>query len=276
MSITEVLKIIIEEFTKAGIENPGLDAEVISAFVLKTERYRIVIDHEREISSAEEDQIRDLAKRRCTGEPVAYLTESKEFYSLRFTVNRHVLIPRPETELLVDLAIFYAGQGSRVLDIGTGSGAIAVALKYYRPDLNILASDISEKALEVAEKNANEILGKSSITFVKGDLFNPLHGLLFDMIITNPPYIDPEDKEKLQKEIGFEPEVALFSGNRGREIINRCLSEAGDYLNPGAKILMEIGSTQKDYIIDISNIYNYAVSVMNDYSGLPRIAIIQK
>ena len=160
MLLGELVKNLTLRFKEGDIVNPSLDAEILVSGVLDIERYKIVTDRDRLLTKDEILKIEKYAQRRLKFEPVAYITGIKEFYSLDFIVNKDVLIPRPETELLVDMAIYWGGIGSRVLDLCTGSGAIAVVLKHSRPDLDIHASDISEKALKTAKKNALRILGR--------------------------------------------------------------------------------------------------------------------
>ncbi|MBP6993493.1 MAG: peptide chain release factor N(5)-glutamine methyltransferase, partial [Spirochaetes bacterium] len=190
MRVSQVLADLSDRMNETGIPSAVLDTELLVAHALCTDRHRLRVGGDRELTPEEERLIGRLAKRRLQFEPVAYILGSKEFYSLDFTVNRNVLIPRPETELLVDMAVYYARLNSSVADIGTGSGAIAVALKHERPDLDVHATDISAKALAVARKNATRLLGKNRIRFHRGSLCEPLSGLRFHVIAVNPPYVD--------------------------------------------------------------------------------------
>ena len=165
MTAAQALKDIMDRFREAGIESSALDAEIILARVLKTERYRLITERERELTGLEQRKLEGLAVRRLRGEPVAYITGIREFYGLDFLVNPSVLIPRPETELVVDLAVYHAEFQAEVLDLCCGSGAIAVALKHNRPDLTVHASDISPEALRVARKNARSLLGTGRVHF---------------------------------------------------------------------------------------------------------------
>ncbi|MDY6967958.1 MAG: peptide chain release factor N(5)-glutamine methyltransferase [Spirochaetota bacterium] len=275
MTISELLKEVVPLLKVAGIENPELDSELIISSILNIQRYKVLIDKDRELSYNNIEKINKLIERRIKGEPVGYLIGKKEFYSLEFSVNHSVLIPRPETEFLVDMAIYHAQSGAQVLDIGTGSGAIAIALKYNRSDLNIFASDISKRALKVAQKNANTILKNNSIIFKKSDLFSSFDGMRFDIIVTNPPYIDSTAKGTLQKEISYEPSIALFADDNGKEIINRIVLDSANYLNNNGLLIIEIGSEMKDHIIKLGQGNNFSVSVINDYAGLPRVAILK-
>ncbi len=276
MRVSEMLAVVTGQLRDAGIPSPALDAALLVASVLGTDRYQLRVNDDRELGRAESMKIDRLARRRLRFEPVAYILGSKEFYSLDFIVNRDVLIPRPETELLVDMVIYYARQNATVIDIGTGSGAIAVSVKHSRADLEVHATDISSKALAVARKNAMRILGKNRIRFHRGDLFEPLTGMRFQVIAVNPPYIDKGISASLQKDLSFEPEEALFSAKGGRETIERVIEQSGRFLADDGLLIMEIGDEMKDFVKKTGTGTGYTVSVLNDYSGLPRVAVIKK
>jgi release factor glutamine methyltransferase len=272
----ELVKTLAQRFRDGGILSPALDAEVLISSILEIERYKLIADKDRLLTKEEVLAVEKYAKRRLKFEPVAYITGLKEFYSLEFQVNKDVLIPRPETELLVDMAVYWGSQGSKVLDLGTGSGAIAVALKHCRPDMEIYASDISERALKIANKNAKRILGPKKIIFISGDLFTPFEGEKFNLIISNPPYIDADLKGKLQPEIDFEPASALFCGSGGREYIKCIIENAHTYLEEHGILLLEIGSDQQAFVMKEGRQYGYETSILNDYSGLPRVATLKR
>ncbi len=275
MTLSEFLKETIANFTAAGLATPRLDAELIISSALKIKKYKLVTNGDMELSGDDLSMLKALSLRRIEGEPAAYITGVREFYSLEFNVDKNVLIPRPETELLVDLVLFYSAIESAVLDIGTGSGAIAVALKYNRPDLRIFASDISREALGVARANSGRISGEGSVCFVCGDLLRPFRPRFFDVIVSNPPYLDRDSKSGLQREIGFEPESALFAGDSGRSLIKKIIHDSGEILNPGGYLLIEIGSEMADFIRETAGENNLAVSIFNDYSDMPRAALFR-
>ena len=276
MILSDLIKQSAEKLKLSGADSPLLDAQVLAASALGIGRSQLLTRPDIELDPAEVKKIRRSVSRRGKGEPVAYITGRKEFYSLDFEVNRNVLIPRPETELLVDLSIYYAPLNGSVLDIGTGSGAIAVALKHNRPDLQVSASDISKKAVTVAGRNAGSILGPGKIKFMHGDLFAPMNGLIFDLIVSNPPYIDPGKKDLLQRELSLEPEIALFSGSAGAAHIERIISEAPGYLSDEGALILEIDPSLKA-AVDRSGIDSgFSVSIMNDYSSLARVAILKR
>ncbi len=276
MTISDTLRLLAFEFKKSGIDTARLDAEVLLAFIMGIERYSLITNGSQELTDGESKLIHSAKSRRNAGEPVAYITGQKEFYSLNFSVNPHVLIPRPETELLVDLAVYHAPSGASVLDLGTGSGAIAVALKKSRPDCRVTATDISPEAIVTARLNAENILGEGNITFLIGDLFSPLGGMKFDIILTNPPYIDPGDKPGLPHELSFEPSIALFCGGGGMEIIERIIGNAGDFLADKGRIFIETGALMEKSVIAIAEQNGYTAAVMRDYAGLPRVASLSK
>ncbi len=264
-----------ERLRSVGIENPGLDAEVIIANCLNLERYQLVTWRDRVLSSEEISLIEKKIKRRLKKEPVAYIIGKKEFYGLDFLVTKDVLIPRPETELLVDMAIYWSPLNARVVDLCTGSGAIAIALKYTRSDLDVFASDISQKALKIAKKNCENLLGKNKISFLAGNLFEPLQSEKFDVIVSNPPYVDYSLKGTLQKELDFEPEIALYAEDKGQAVIKQIIENSRKYLNKNGILLLEIGSDQRDFTESYGKKKGFDVSILNDYSGLPRVATLR-
>jgi release factor glutamine methyltransferase len=274
--VSEVIAAVTARMKEAGIPSAVLDTELLVAHALGTDRHRLRVDDDRELMAGEERRILGLARRRLRFEPVAYILGRKEFYSLDFLVNRNVLIPRPETELLVDMAVYYARLNATVADIGTGSGAIAIALKRERSDLEVHATDISAKALAVARKNATRLLGKNRIRFHHGSLFEPLRGIRFQVIAVNPPYVDRKASGSLQKDLGYEPEAALFAARGGREVVERVIAIAGRFLTDDGVLIMEIGDDMKDFVKTTGAAGGFSVSVLNDYSGLPRVAVMKK
>ncbi len=276
MQLSSILHEVIGTFRKGGIDNPVTDAQVLLAHALGMERFQLALEGEREPGNEELKKINRVVKRRLRFEPVAYITGKKEFYSIEFSVNKNVLIPRPETELAVDLALYYACLNASVLDLGTGSGAIAIALKRNRNDLNITATDISNKALNIARKNAAKITGPRSVRFIEGDLFKPLEGMVFDIIVSNPPYIDPGITGTLQRELEHEPPQALFSPEKGRRVTGRIIKGLKKHTHEKSVTILEIGFDMKDFILAKGSEAGFDVSVMNDYSGLPRVAVLKR
>jgi len=196
-------------------------------------------------------RIQPLVERRLAGEPIQYITGVAEFYGLSFEVNRDVLIPRPETEHLVEMAIALAAQLAqpRIIDVGTGSGAIAIALARSLPDAEIFASDLSNAALAVAQANAARHAVAGRIRFLEGDLLTPAESERFGLVISNPPYVSERDRVTLSTEVrDYEPAGALFAGDDGLAIHRRLIPAAFAVLNPGGSLALEIGYGQSDAV----------------------------
>ncbi len=275
MKIHEALSYISGKLRNADIELPDLEAQILLANILNIKKYKLLIDNEKALPDSNIKRINRFIKRRIKGEPIAYITGKKEFFSIEFNVTKDVLIPRPETEQLVELAVLNAKANSSILDIGTGSGAIAIAIKKQRPDLDIYACDKSAKALKVANENAIRILGDNSVIFSKSDLFKAYKGKKFDLILSNPPYLNKADRNILKKDILFEPKLALFARDKGQVVMKRIITEAKQYLNNHGMLIIEIAPEHKKYIKTISTVNNYSVRILNDLALLPRVAILK-
>ena len=258
-----------------GIPSPRLDAELLLARVLGMSRVQLYCAFDRPLRIAEVDFMRGFVRRRAKGEPVAYLLGEKEFYGLPFFVDSRVLIPRPETEHLVDRALEIIGtdESARVMDIGTGSGAISVALAVHRPNIEIFATDISRPSLEVAAQNAKAHGVESKIHFIEGDLFADCPGP-FSLIVSNPPYIDRACSASLAPDVlDFEPAGALFAEDGGMAVVQRIIGQAPPYCAEGAVCLIEIGHDQADRAAraaEEKGSYR-SVTFIKDYSGRRRI-----
>ncbi|MGH9562946.1 MAG: peptide chain release factor N(5)-glutamine methyltransferase [Terracidiphilus sp.] len=222
----------------------------------------------------------DLVERRLTGEPIQYITGEVEFYGLPFRVNRDVLIPRPETELLVEKALAFAPifRSPRILDVGTGSGAIAIALAHEWPEAILTAVDLSAAALEVACRNAERNGLADHIRFLQGDLLAPVAEEQFDLIVSNPPYVAESDRATLDVEVrNYEPAQALFAGEDGLQIYRRLIPEAFKALTGGGILLLEIGYGQRDAIEALLAKECLAeIEFFHDLQGLPRVAKAQR
>lgn len=244
--IKELIDWTTRFFSDRGLKEPRLEAEVLLAHVLLQNRVYLYTHFDKPINQEERKQFRELIKRRIKGEPLAYIVGHKEFMSLDFRVNRAVLIPRPETELLVEeiLEIARGREGLRICDVGTGSGAIAVSLAFYLPGARVYASDISADALEKARENAAK--HDVTVTFSQGDLLFPFSKEEpFDIIAANLPYISKEEYQKLDSGIkGYEPPSALLSPGDGLDIYRRLLPQAAALLPPKGCLFLEIGCEQ--------------------------------
>lgn len=308
MNIRDALKRGCEVLEGAGSKSPRLDAQVLLLAVLREERTVLVSHPEREMASQEEQLYNQYISERALGKPVSYITGVKEFMGLEFAVNEAVLIPRPETELLVEEAVKEleaisreAKAVPRVLDLCTGSGAIAISIRHFVPQAEVTATDLSEEALKVARENAGRILGETedlspqsgeSIRFLQGDLFEALDGPmrasaptqdsglqtrdfnLFNLIVSNPPYIPEKVIDGLMPDVkDFEPRLALDGGTDGLDIYRRLIPQAAAHLAPGGILLMEIGHDQGETVPDLcrqAGLRN--VTVLKDLAGLDRVA----
>ncbi len=273
-------------FKQANIESARLDAELLLAHVLGKDRTALYMNFDKPLLPFELEAYKRLIQRRAKREPVAYITGTKEFWSLDFKVNKNVLIPRPETELLVQTLIELrkrkAAHPLTILDVCTGSGNIAVSLAKELPDDRILAGDISSCALEVAKENAKLHGVDKGLSFYQGDLFAAFKGSNLaggvDFIVSNPPYIPTQELAGLAPEIDFEPRLALDGGVSGVDILKRIMQDALKLLKPGGYLVMETGISQTKALNELgSNSPKWAgFKICNDYSGLPRIALGKK
>ena len=248
----ELLRWTTDYFTRAGIDSARLDAEVLLAAALGSDRLRLYVDYDKPVEAAERDRFRALVQRRA-GErvPVSILLGEREFWSLRLRVTGDVLTPRPETETLVEAALSKVADRERpvrILDLGTGSGAIALALASELPHAEIVATDLSEAALQIAAENADRLHARERIRLRAGDLFEPVAGERFDLVVSNPPYVGRDEAASLPPELSHEPEMALFAGADGLEVIRRLVAEAGDHLSAGGWLLIEHAPQQAETI----------------------------
>jgi release factor glutamine methyltransferase len=278
-NVLQLLQTTADYFTKKGRETARLDSELLLCEVLKLDRVRLYCSFDKPVAQHELDAFRELVRRRGAGEPVAYILGRKEFYGLSFEVGPGVLVPRPETEHVVDqvLALIPKEEQRRVLDVGTGSGAIAVAIARERPKAQVTASDISNEALTFARRNARQHGVEDRIEFMEGDLFADCHGR-FHVIVSNPPYIDPAEAGDLPGDvIGFEPQQALFAGERGLEIIRRLIESAPRALVSGGALVMEIGYRQATAVKELAQSFGRfsGILIVRDYADRDRVAVLR-
>jgi release factor glutamine methyltransferase len=277
MIVQEILNESTKSLEAAEIPSARLDAEVLLAFCLGCDRLEFFKNPEIQLDQTQMAAFQKLIDRRLQWEPVAYIIGRKHFWTFTLEVNKDVLIPRPDTEIIVeeilDIAKKTEADRITILDIGTGSGAIAIALAYEVPHASVMATDISLPALEVARRNA-EILGlQNKIDFRQGNLFEPVEGI-FDIIASNPPYIGEEEYEELPEGVrDFEPREALFAGENGLEFYEKIIYQAAGHLKKNGWLLLEIGARQeKDVyrIMESSGFYDN-IEMRRDYGGLPRV-----
>ena len=244
-TIGSLVKWATDDFRTRGIENPRLDAELVVAHALRIDRMRVILDSARELESEELVMLRALVKRRRSHEPIAYLRGEREFYGLKFRVDKRVLIPRPDTETLVDTALSrtrHISLSMRQLDLCTGSGCVAIAMARQRVTAKVFATDLSPDALAVARENAYR-LGAYNVAFVESDLFASLGPRRFDIITANPPYIPSGDIPGLMADVrDFEPRLALDGGADGLDLVRRIVDEAPHHLVDGGVLALEIGA----------------------------------
>ncbi len=285
-TILKLLEWTCDYFKSRDVESPRTSAEILLAHVLKLNRIDLYLRYDQPLNSHELEQFKALIKRRVQREPVAYILGLKEFWSIEVGVTKDVLIPRPETECLVEVALALLSEEStaapkRILDLGTGSGAIVLALASQQPSHQFFASDCSIMALKVARQNADRHGLDGLIHFFAGDWLRPIHKgkLLFDMIISNPPYIRSGDIAGLQPEIyKYEPLIALDGGLDGLGSLKKIINSAHRCLNHRGYLLLEIGHDQKDAVqaaIDNCGQYN-KVFYSKDYSSLDRVVQMQR
>jgi release factor glutamine methyltransferase len=269
------------DLAACGSPSPRLDAEVLLMRLLKMDRLQLLMRSERGLSEEEAAGYACWVERRSLGEPVAYILGEKEFWSLRFEVGREVLIPRPETECLIEEVLrFYPppGEGLRVLDIGTGSGAIGVVLARELPAARVAATDISPGALAVASRNALAHGVAGQMEFFQGDLFAAVVEEL-DIICSNPPYIPEDEYAMLPEGIrDFEPRGALIAGPDGLDFHRRIIGQGLSRLKSGGRIFLEIGEGQRDRVETLfRDACGYGdISFRKDYGGIDRVASARK
>lgn len=255
-TIQKLLNWITEYLTEKDVDSPRLSAEFLLSHILQISRIQLYTNFDQPVEKQELDRLHDMVKRAGEKEPVAYLTGKTEFYSLPIYLNRSCLIPRPETELLVESAIEFlrTRTGTQLaLDLCAGCACVAIAIAKNVPDARIIATDISQDALSIAAKNIETHNLKQRIQLLHGDLFEPVASqsekAKFDLIVSNPPYVSDSEFEALDKNIkDYEPRSALLAGTDGLDVYRRICKNAGDFLKPNAALILEIGCTQADAV----------------------------
>jgi release factor glutamine methyltransferase len=271
MTVLEILQSTAAYFAKRGIENPRLNAEHLLAFILKRKRIELYLEFERVLTEAELAPLRELVKRRGQGEPLQHLLGTVEFAGRVFLCDKRALVPRPETEQLVELLKSQIpGPKSQILDVGTGSGVIALSLAAHFPDAKVTASDISDDALALARENAERLGLTNHVEFLSGDLLAYVNHV-FDLIVANLPYVAVPDRAALSREVLHDPEIALFGGERGDEVVRRLIEAAPAKLKPGGLLALEVGLGQADDLAALMAEKNYHdIKKEADYAGVTR------
>ncbi|HWR06844.1 peptide chain release factor N(5)-glutamine methyltransferase [Sporomusa sp.] len=275
--ISSILNWTKQYFGSKGIDNPRLDAEVLLSHILGKDRLYLYTNFDQPLTAGELAAYRETVKRRAVRAPVAYITGYKEFMGLSFAVSPAVLIPRPDTEILVEtvLARLATGQAPSIADLGTGSGAIIVSILTKLTTARGVAVDISAGALAIAKENAVRHSVDQRLELQLGDLFAPLSGSKFDAILSNPPYIPDRDIAGLSAEVRQEPRLALAGGADGLDFYRRIVATGAAYLNTGGFIAVEVGINQAGPVAALANTASRlkAEAIIKDYGGIERVVV---
>ena len=253
MTIMEAIKKGMIELKNGNIESPKLKARLLMQFILNQTRQYVIVNDMKELGTIKEKQYFEVIKKLRQGIPLEHITHQKEFMKLNFFVDKHVLIPRQDTEILVEevISIAQKTRAKKILDLCTGSGAIAISLAKYIPESDITAVDISNDALKIAKKNARSNNVENQITFVNSDMFTNLNENKFDIIVSNPPYIKRDIIEGLDKEVKNEPYIALDGGEDGLDFYRDIIKQSYQYLKYNGYLCLEIGFDQKIDVIEL-------------------------
>jgi len=297
MLLRDALTSAVGRLTSAGVGSPRMNAEVLLMFTMGIDRAYMYAHPERELSAEECMRYEQALAERSRGVPAQYITGHQEFWGMDFVVSPAVLIPRPETEHVIEkvlalvkrendsgrqtansvpTAVSTVKGGIRVVDVGTGSGCIAIVLANELPDTNIYATDISSAALDLARANAERHQLGSRIQFRQADLLDGLPSQSFDLVVSNPPYVGESEGDQVQLEVRkFEPRNAVFAGHTGLEVIQRLVPAAGATLKPGGWLVMEISGTIMAGVEGLLAGWSQ-VEIMNDLQGIPRVVTAKK
>lgn len=273
--VVELLDLTTSYLDTAGCQSARLDAELLLAHVLGMDRLQLYLSLERPLNPDELDRFREVVRARATRRPVAYITGQREFYSSKFAVNANVLIPRPETELVVDQVLECSKRFSRprIHDVGTGSGAIVLSLANALPQAVLSASDISAAALATAQTNCQALGLSERVQFVVAHMLEGVSSPV-DIICSNPPYVPTDELDSLEPELGFEPRVALDGGPDGLAAYRQLLPQAATCLEPGGFLVLEIGASQAQSVTALGQASGFSPHrLVQDYCGLDRVVV---
>jgi release factor glutamine methyltransferase len=274
MTITESLRAASALLGGAGVPDSRLDAEYLLSHVLKQNRMALLINGREELSPAHQAAFDQLLMQRARRVPLQYLLQSQGFMGLSLYVDENVLIPRPETELLCEQALLWLKERHQidspaVLDLCTGSGALAVAIAHALPNAKVSAADLSPKALDVARRNADAY--HAQVSFFQGDFLDAVLGQKFDLIVCNPPYIPSSECSRLQPEVLMEPSMALNGGEDGLHFYKKLAAESTRFLCPGGALFCEVGFNQEQAVQALFSPTFPRIEILQDLSGIPRI-----
>lgn len=276
MNLKEILKYGKEELIKNNIEDASIIAKELAEYIFKIKRAQIIANNDMEFSKDQTDNYINSIKKISTGIPIQYITNNQEFMNLNFYVDENVLIPQPDTETLVEEVINeYKEKKCEILDLCTGSGAIAISLAKYINESNIVASDISMKALQIAKLNAEKNLVRKKIEFIESDMFDKIYKDDFDIIVSNPPYIKTKVIEKLDRQVKNEPYIALDGGADGLKFYKIIIENAYKCIKNEGKVFLEIGYDQKNELINLFKENNHYENIYSkkDLGGNDRIIV---
>ena len=275
-TIGKILNWTKQYFEEKGVDSPRLDAEVLLSHILKCDRIHLYVNFDRPLVGEELSSFRQMVKARAQRMPVAYILGEKEFMGHSFRVTPDVLIPRPDTEILVEEAIRLLAEkeAPRIVDIGTGSGAILLSVLKGTEGSTGVAVDLSPAALAVAKSNGERLGLADRAEFRLGDLYAPVDGL-FDAILSNPPYIPVRDMEGLSPEVKQEPEMALVGGADGLDFYRRLIDDAPRYLKEGGIVLFEVGIGEAQDVAELGKRRGFSVQrILPDYAGIDRVVVL--
>lgn len=276
MNLKEILKYGKEELIKNNIEDASIIAKELAEHIFKITRAQMIANNDMEFSKDQTDNYINSIKKISTGIPIQYITNNQEFMNLNFYVDENVLIPQPDTETLVEEVINeYKEKKCEILDLCTGSGAIAISLAKYINESNIVASDISMKALQIAKLNAEKNLVRKKIEFIESDMFNKIYKDDFDIVVSNPPYIKTKVIGELDKQVKNEPYIALDGGADGLKFYKIIIENAYKYIKNEGKVFLEIGYDQKNELINLFKKNNHYENIYSkkDLGGNDRIIV---
>jgi release factor glutamine methyltransferase len=277
MKIKEALKKGIDKLKKASIDTPVLDAQVLLSHVLKIPRWKLITDENKEIPEDKEKEFFQLIEKRANRIPVAYLIKEKEFYGVPFKVEEGVLIPRPDTEVLVETVLnkIKNKKSPTGIEVGTGSGAIIISLLKNKEDLKMIGTDISDKALKITQENAKIHKVENRLTLIKTDKLKGIKGK-YDFIVSNPPYIPESEYESLQPEVKKEPKEALIAKDEGLEFYKEIIKEGKNLLKNGGFFAFEVGYNQGEKVENLLQKEGFNTEKIKDLQGINRVVIGEK
>jgi release factor glutamine methyltransferase len=281
VQIKQALASAVEQLEATDVGSPGMNAETLLMFVLGVNRAYLYAHPERELTPEEQARYQGVVAQRSSGEPSQYITGHQEFWGLDFVVTPAVLIPRPETEHLVETVLDFAREVERpkIVDVGTGSGCIALALANELQRAEVFAVDLSADALEIARANSARLQLDSRVKFLQSDVLATLAGVHdFDFVVSNPPYVGNNEADKVQRSVfEFEPRLAVFSGESGLDVIRPLVTQAHAALKPGGWLAMEIGYSMRDMVLElIAPTMWDDIRVVPDLQGIPRVIAARK